>query len=322
MAETSETSTRSQAALRVAQMYYLQDLTMDAIAREMRLSRSSISRLLTFARESGLVEITVHSPQEARGQLTQRIASRFGVTPYVVPTPENISEAERLERTAISAARILSTAVDSNMVLGVAWGATLSAIARALPRKPLHDVRVVQMNGAANDHTSGVAYAGDILNRFGEAFNAQVSQFPVPAFFDDPVTKHAMWRERSVRTVLELQSRIDIFAFGLGSPKSEVASHVYAGAYFDTNDMRSLARSGVVGDCATVFFRLDGSSSGIPINERSSGPDLDTVRRIPHRLCVVSSISKLESLQGALAAGLVTELVIEEGVARHLVQSP
>ena len=53
---------RALAALEAANLYYLQDLTMDAIAAELRTSRSSVSRLLTYARSSGLVEITVRSP--------------------------------------------------------------------------------------------------------------------------------------------------------------------------------------------------------------------------------------------------------------------
>ncbi len=55
---------RSRDALRAAQLYYLQDLTMEAIAHELRTSRSSVSRLLSFARESGLVDIQVRSPAD------------------------------------------------------------------------------------------------------------------------------------------------------------------------------------------------------------------------------------------------------------------
>jgi DNA-binding transcriptional regulator LsrR (DeoR family) len=39
---------------------------------------------------------------------------------------------------------------------------------------------------------------------------------------------------------------------------------------------------------------------------------------VPRRLCVVSGVSKLASLRGALAAGLVTDLVVDEAVARAL----
>lgn len=318
---TNAVNARSEEALRAAQLYYLQDLNMDAIAREMNLSRSSVSRLISYARESGLVQITVSSPQGAMGHVAHRIADAFGVSVHVVPAPPRATEAERLERTAVSAARLLSVMADSNMVIGIAWGATVSAIGRQLPPKPLHNVHVVQMNGAANTQSSGVAYAGAQLERFGHAFGAEIHHFPVPALFDDPLTKHAMWRERSVRGVLDIQTRVGLFVFGVGSPKADVPSHVYAGEYFTSTDLRGIVRDGVVGDCATRFFRADGSSDGIALNERSSGPDFHAVRQIAHRLCVVSSLSKLDALRGALNAGLVTDLVVEESLARALAET-
>ncbi|MFT4052565.1 MAG: sugar-binding domain-containing protein [Microbacterium sp.] len=315
---TNTVNTRAEEALRAAQLYYLQDRNMDAIAKEMKLSRSSVSRLISYARQSGLVQITVNSPQEAMGHIAHRITDAYRISVHIVPTPPRATEAERLERTTLSAARLLSVMADANLVIGIAWGATVSAIGRQLPTKPLHNVQVVQMNGAASTHSSGVAYAGAQLERFGHAFGAEIHHFPVPALFDDPLTKHAMWRERSVRSVLDLQTRVGLFVFGVGSPKAEVPSHVYVGDYFTGSDLRTIVRDSVVGDCATRFFRADGSSDGISLNERSSGPDFHTVRQIPHRLCVASSLSKLDALRGALNAGLVTDLVVEESLARAL----
>ena len=162
-------------------------------------------------------------------------------------------------------------------------------------------------------------YASEILRRFGDTYSGTMQQFPVPAFFDDPQTKQAMWRERSTRRILDIQERMDVALFGLGSPFSEVRSHVYAGGYLDPADYASLDASGVVGDVATVFFREDGSHHGIPLNERASGPDIDLIKRVPRRVCVVSGPSKVHSLRGALAAGLITDLIVDEGTARALV---
>ncbi len=121
---TTQAEERSRDALRAAQLYYMQDLTMDAIAHEMRVSRSSVSRLLQHARDVGLVTISISPPDDARGQMAQRIADRFGITAHIVPTPARTSEAERLERTALTAARILAERVESSMTVGVAWGST------------------------------------------------------------------------------------------------------------------------------------------------------------------------------------------------------
>ncbi|HSU69808.1 MAG TPA: sugar-binding domain-containing protein [Micrococcaceae bacterium] len=305
--------------LRAAQMYYLQDLTMDAIARELRTSRSTVSRLLSNARDTGLVQIQVRSPQDRAPELEGQIRRQYKVDVHVVPVPDTLTEVEVLERVSIQAARTIGPLVDSNAVIGIAWGSTLSSVSRHLARKTTHDSVIVQLNGAGNTQTTGITYASEIIRRFGNAYGARVEQFPVPAFFDRAQTKQLMWEERSVRRILDLQARMTMAIFGLGSVEADVPSHVYAGGYLDQADLDSLAAEGVVGDVATVFFRTDGSDAGIVLNERSSGPDLDLLRRVRRRICVVSGASKINGLRGALAAGLITDLILDEATARRLV---
>jgi len=310
---------RHSEALRAAQMYYLQDLTMDAIARELRTSRSTVSRLLSSARETGLVQIQIRSPLDSAPELERLIREQYDVDVHVVPVLDTLNEAEALERVAMQAARTIGPLVDSNAIIGIAWGATISAVSRHLTRKITHDSIVVQLNGAGNMQTTGITYASDIMRRFGIAYGARVEQFPVPAFFDHASTKTAMWKERSVRRVLDLQDRMSIAIFGVGSVDSSYPSHVYAGGYLDEDDLKLLAGSDVVGDVATVFFRADGSSDGIILNERSTGPSHEQLRQVKRRICVVSGASKIDGLRGALAARLATELIVDEATARRLV---
>lgn len=309
---------RTRQALRAAHLYYMQDLTMEAIAHELNTSRSSVSRLLRMARESGLVEIQIHSPAARIADLEAALRSRFRVTAHLVPVPDQISEVDRLDRVALFAARLLPRYFDSNSTLGIAWGSTISAVSRHLVQKELQNACVVQLNGAANPRTTGIMYASEILRRFGSAFGARVEEFPVPAFFDSADTKAALWQERSMRRILDLQANMDVALFGLGSPFAGVPSHVYIGGYLDTSDYDSLRTHGVVGDVATVFYREDGTSDGIALNFRASGPDLGSLRRANRRIGVVAGISKLPSLRGALAARLITDLIVDEGLARAL----
>ncbi|QAY74633.1 sugar-binding transcriptional regulator [Agromyces protaetiae] len=312
---------KTREALRAAQLYYLQDLTMEAIAKELDTSRSSVSRLLSHARDTGLVEISIHSPLDLPSRIEGTILDRYGVSAYVVPVPDHASDVDRLERVALSAARILGRFVDSNQTIGVAWGSTIGAVSRHLVPKSTHNTEIVQLNGAGNVYSTGVVYASELLKRFGDAYGAYAQQFPVPAFFDDPATKAAFWRERSTRRILDLQARMDLAVFGVGSALAEVPSQVYQGGYLERADYDSLAREGVVGDVATVFYRADGSTDGIDVNERATGPDFAVLRRAPRRVCVVSGRAKLASLRGALAAELVTDLIVDEGTARSLVDA-
>lgn len=310
---------KAPSALRAAQLYYLQDMTMDAIASELGVSRSSVSRLLSHARDTGLVEVRIHPPQGQELRLEEAIRARFGIAAHVVPSPRTLSDVERFERVAMSAARQLPRYVDSNMTLGIAWGSTLDAISRHLPKKETHNATIVQLNGAGNTFTSGVDYASEILHRFGQAFGAAVQQFPVPAFFDDPKTKEAIWRERSTRRVLDLQARADVVLFGLGSPFAEVPSRVHIGGYLDRSDYRSLRDERIVGDVATTFYREDGSWKDVELNRRATGPGFTVLSRVARRICVVSGTQRLTSLRGAIAARLITDLILDEHLAEQLV---
>jgi len=312
---------RTQDSLRAAHLYYMQDLTMEAIATELHTSRSTVSRLLSQARATGLVDIQIRSPLDALSSLEKSILQRFHVTAHIVPVPDHASNVDRLERVALSVARMLGRYFDSNMTMGIAWGSTMSAISRHLVPKTTHNSNIVQLNGAGNERTTGLSYASEMLQRFGDAFGASVQAFPSPAFFDDPATKRAFWKESSVSRILSIQAGMDIALFGLGAPSAAVTSHVYAGGYLDAADYASLSASGVVGDVATVFFRSDGSTTGIPLNDRATGPDLEVLRRTPRKICVVSGTAKLAALEGALNANIIDELFLDESTARALVNS-
>lgn len=306
--------------LTCAAMYYLQDVKMEAIAARFHVSRSSVSRLLKEARAQGLVEISLRPAPTKASELTTQLHEAFGVFSYVVSVADSATASERLEQVAVTAARLVGGWFDSGMILGVAWGTTLAMVAKHLTRKPTRGSAVVQLNGSANTRSYGVEFASEMLVRFGDAFDAQLHLFPVPAFFDYAETRSAMWRERSVARVLQLQRRADIALFGIGALAGEVPSHVYSAGYLEPDDVRSLEREGVVGDVCTVFLRADGTYDDLELNARATGPTPLELRKIPRRVCVVAGDSKVAPLLAALRAGAVTDLIVDELTAHALIE--
>lgn len=311
---------RGRDVLAAASMYYLQDMTMETIARQLGTSRSTVSRLIKEARETGVVEITLRPTQSRAPGLTQRIRDRYGIDAYVAPVPDSATQADRLDHVARSAARLVGSWFDSEMVLAIAWGTTIHAIAEHLQRKPTRGSAVVQLNGAANTRSSGVDYAGDLISGYGRAFGAHVHHFPVPAFFDYAETRDAMWRERSVRRVLDVQRRADIALFSVGALEGELPSHVYSAGYLEPADVEMLEVEGVVGDVCTVFLRADGSFADIAINARATGPTPAQLRTIPRRVCAVAGDTKAVPLRAALLAGVPTHLITDELTAQRLLE--
>ena len=92
---------------------------------------------------------------------------------------------------------------------------------------------------------------------------------------------------------------------------------MYSGGFLDTEEIASAQRDGIVGDVCTVLLREDGSTN-TELNSRASGPTPQTLRRIPRRLCVVAGAAKALPLLGALRARVATDLVLDDGAAREL----
>lgn len=304
-----------QAALR----YYLHGETMENIARCLEVSRSTVSRMLATARDTGIVRITIAQPAEIRSSLAATIERRFNVTTHIVSVKQGSSDVVRLDRVARVAADVVTDIVQPDNTIGVAWGTTLAAVADHLPRCALGDAVVLQLNGAASPTTSGIPYVGAILQTMAEAWGARVVHFPVPTFFDFAETKEVLWKERSVKRVLALRRRADVAIFGVGTFEANPPSHVYCSGYFDHDDVHLIRSEGVVGDICTVLLRADGTWRDITLNARGTGITPDELRDIKRRVCIVSGAAKAPALMGALKTGAVTDLVVDDETARTLV---
>lgn len=299
-----------------ATQYYVQGETMESIAHRLDVSRSTVSRLLSAARESGLVRITIADSSSSHSPVARALNDAFGVAVHMVPARGPATAIARIDQVAQRGASLLADVVDDNQVIGVAWGVTMAALTRHLPRRALVGSTIVQMNGGASHHTSGVPWIREILQSIGDAFEAEVALFPVPAFFDRAATKRAMWRERSVQRVLALLDRMDVAVFGVGSLTGTVASHVYAAGYLEDAERTALLGDGVVGDICTVLIREDGSFADVAANQRATGPTPTELRQVPRRICVVADPKRAPAVLGALRAGAVTDLVIDDATAR------
>ena len=338
-------------AYEAASMYYVQGETMEVIAHHLRVSRSTVSRLLARARQEGVVRVTLVQPGGA-GSLEGRMTQAFGVRTHIVPVREGTTEIHRLQQVASVAAAHMVDLIEAlaeqagnggpqvhdpagsggegsvqgrgsgGVVVGVAWGTTMSEVSAALPSRSVPGLTVVQLNGASDPVREGPS-AGEVLSRMRLSLGARTISFPVPAFFDHVATREAMWSERSVKRVLAVTRRASLAVFGVGALDAlngALPSQVYEGGHLTARDQAVLRRQNVVGDVCTVLLRSDGSWRDVTLNARATGPTPAQLSRIPRRLCVAAGTGKARALLAALRARTATDLIVDDATARAVLE--
>lgn len=312
-----ESRRREESAVIASRMYYQSGHSTNEIARYLKVSRSTVSRLLSYAKESGIVEIRIRD-EHAASALDREIKSMFPSVDFrIIEVRRSLTPARVVDAVAQYAAHAIIDLVEPHSTIGLAWGNTISAVIGHLRPHPIRDVSVVQLNGAGNRRGLGISYAADVVARFAQVFSATDYLFPVPAFFDHPETKEALWRERSIQQILAVQQRADMLLFSTGALVGDTISYVYSAGYLAESEVADLRQEGVIGDIATVFFKESGSAD-LAINRRCSGPPLSLYRQSKKSVCVAAGAAKIPGLMAALHAGYITHLIIDELTAAEL----
>lgn len=315
-------SSRHAVALEMATLHYTRGHTMEAIARQFGVSRSTVSRMLTWAREAGLVEIRIRPGELGDDEVADRIVERFGVEECRAVPAGSLSPGERFDVTAARGAGLLDTLLESDMVVGISWGTMINALSLGLRPRNVVNCQVVQLNGFGNSTSTGVHYSNRIFERFGEAFSAYVQQYPVPLFFDREEARDSLMHEYSIQRVRRLQHAADLVLFNVGTVEDYLPNSPYLAGYnVGTQEAEQIRRDEVVGEIAGTYFQSDGHTSGVEINKHTSGPDLERLKLARYKICVTSGEHKVEALKAALEGGYVSHLVIDTDTAAALLAS-
>ena len=308
-----ENDNQLEKALQAAQMYYFQNLPMKRIASELQVSHSTISRLLTWARNEGLIEIRINDARRRSSPLEELIKLHFKLKAVkVVPVAEVAGENVWRDRVARAAANYLNRFMGPDMIVGIAVSHMVNQISACLTPKSLLNVQIVQLNGG--EYVPGLAreHAGNLIAHVANNYEAIAHLFSVPSFFDFLETREVLWKESSIKRILELQKRSNLILF---SPES----------IGDNDRLKGLSQlnkqTDTVGLVSNIFIREDGSYDDIELNQQACGPDLSLFHHVERVICAASGLKHLECLRGALNGQYLTDLIIDEPTARRLVDS-
>lgn len=303
-------------SLKVAQLYYQNNWRQGQIADELNLSRATVSRLLQYARESGIVQIKINNPLESTKNLANKIQDYYHLQKVIVVPTNQMASGELLDMVGKATAQYIEDIVKDDDTIGLAWGKTIQAVAQHLDPEDVHGVTVVQLKGS-EANTKRKNYAFESVNAFANAFHTLPQYLPLPVIFDHRQTKELVEQDTHIKYIMDLGRHANIAVFTAGTVKdSALLFHL---GYFNQTEQQYLQQH-AVGDIFSRFIDEHGQIADPEIDQRTIGIRLNELVKIPQRIMVIANAAKVPATRGALYAGYANVLVIDQVSAATLVQ--
>lgn len=309
---------QSRLLYRIAQAYYEENLTQAEIALRFGISRIKVSRLLTKARNDGIVRISIVIPGKSSAALERRLEAEFGLDEAVIAGGAGPDYELVIQAVGRAAAEYLSRILTNGQVLGLSWGNSILAAVNALQWTSLPECRAVQLLGGLGLPESDI-HGAELVRRAAQRLSCRPRHIHAPGIVADRSVRDALLADPQVADTLELGRNADIAILGIGAlgPHSVLRS---TNSILSTDECKSLMNIGVVGDVALRFFGADGVAVRTAYSDRTIGIELSDLLRIPRRVGIAGGTEKVAAIRAALSAGYVNVLVTDPTTATQLLQ--
>lgn len=303
-------------SIRAAELYYQENKTQDEVGSLLGLTRWKVGRLITQAREAGIIRIEIVHPRARRLHLERELRERTGLREAIVVSSAGVAGRDELtDRVAGAAADYLSALRPVPRSLGISWGRTLQRVADALEPGWSTGTDVMQINGGVSlNQRAGMAAA--TAATIAQKGRGTITLLPSPAILERVETKRAIEGDRVVAEVLERARQASAHLFTAGAVDTD-SVHVASG-YLRPADIAELLAKGAVGDVLGRYIDADGHIVDAELDERTVGLTLDELRRVPAGIAVLSGAEKHAVASAIVASGLCSVLITDEDTANHI----
>ncbi|MBR2801345.1 MAG: hypothetical protein IKE21_01970 [Erysipelotrichaceae bacterium] len=305
----------------ISDMYYNQGMLQADIAHQLYFSRSKVSRLLTRARELGIVDIRVKHIRDRVSSLENVFKETFGLKDAVIISSFEDDTYDQIHDAVTDFASIyVSNLLKGKVRIGVASGNAADRTNRKI--RPIHDceLEVVQLVGTVSNAQQALEFR-EISNRLASLFNGTIHYLNTPLYMDNAFAREALLQDPIVKRVIEMMKGCDIILTGLGGMDvSRLKTAEIIREYQTQEQAQELQQKGAVGCVCMMYYDINGQLVDCEWNKKCICVPFEDVVQNPMTVAVACGDYKVQPITGALRGHIPNVLITDIMTATKVLQ--
>lgn len=311
-----DTKRQIKQAVTISRLYYLEGATQAQIAKQLNLSRPTISRALQYARDNNIVNIQVNDPLSNVDDLKAQLQRKYQLDDVVIADVGSAGNyQEDLDLLGQAAAAYLPQIIHDNDTIGISWGRTLAAVARHLQPSDRKNVQVVYLKGTVANSTHN-NFVVEVTKHFNACYHTQAEILPLPVIFDNQDIKKIVVKDRFIHSILTAaqQAQVALFTVGTTAPDATL----FELGYLSKEEITRLQKESV-GDIVSQFVDVNGQIVDPALTARTVALPIEQLKEKRQAVLIAGGMAKLPAIRAALAGRYANVLVTDTNVALHLI---
>ena len=311
-----DTKRQIKQAVTISRLYYLEGATQAQIAKQLNLSRPTISRALQYARDNNIVNIQVNDPLSNVDDLKAQLQRKYQLDDVVIADVGSAGNyQEDLDLLGQAAAAYLPQIIHDNDTIGISWGRTLAAVARHLQPSDRKNVQVVYLKGTVANSTHN-NFVVEVTKHFNACYHTQAEILPLPVIFDNQDIKKMVVKDRFIHSILTAaqQAQVALFTVGTTAPDATL----FELGYRSKEEITRLQKESV-GDIVSQFVDVNGQIVDPALTARTVALPIEQLKEKRQAVLIAGGMAKLPAIRAALAGRYANVLVTDTNVALHLI---
>lgn len=303
-------------AIRASLLYYEENLSQDDISKQLGVSRSYISQLLSYAKENHIVKIEITVDEYNLRNIRQEIewGKKWTCLKQVYIMNSDSHEFTKKQIGKFSAPYISDLIIKSK-VIGVGLGTSVMSLIEALPRQDLNDKKkkVVQiMGGLSNEITEG-ARSNELVKILNSKIVSEYFYLYCPALVADQKIRDALLKEPSIKNCIQYWDKVDLIIMGIG-PANRLSTLVKS---FPDEIITEIEQSEAVGELNINFIDLQGKYVPLLENHRIA-MSFSNLTKVKNKVVIGFGEHKITPILAALRANMIDVLITDSITAQGI----
>ncbi len=320
-AESSRTTYGFNELVRVARLYYEDDLTQNDIGRLIGVPRIKVTRMLAEARKIGVVTFDIHGGDQRPFMSDEDSLRKAFALERCWIAATGASDEKTMASIARTGSAALADALSSAKTVAVSLSRAVAASVLAMPASNSPSATgpdFIPLGGSWGKASDGVT-PHELVTVLAQKLNGRSLSFPAPVLAGDERLAQTFMEDPSVAQAMAISRQADTVITGIGVipwTADGLLSELISDEQLD-----ELIGNGAIGDISARFFDNTGTLVPSVADKRVVGMTLDQLIDIPHRIAIAFGPSKVNAIRAALTGGIINNLVTDISTARALLVS-